>query len=411
MNSMLKYVAVFALYALWMACTPFKQIGLYDAELQDSRPQVHGFYATSIYHDAITNDVWNTEKSQCIEVQKTNDKPYSGESSIQIKWNKQAAGCDWIGLGIGWENWSGKDLSGILSKAAVSFWVKSLSGDLKSGLPWAIGFEDFSDGQAWTGVTKDCVVGGVITGEWTQIQVPLDNFPFEQNDVDASAIKQLILQFESSGKVCIDEISIIPFVPKQSKIGQAVEQNTTRATDGLHIPDSPENVFRIGEHSMRVCYDLKGLQFTGKIYDATPMQNVQSGKDIWNGDALEIAFGTDAAADPKRRIFYPSDVHLGIKLDGSGMVYDWINGRAVENTKVVLTPKDNYVEFDITIPWETLQVEAWKGGQTYGFEWAVDDGDASGKRISQVRWNSEFKEGFNTNPSLWGRITALDLQK
>ena len=406
---MTKQFFIVSFLAIFLACTPFKQIGLYDVEPMDNRQNVHGFYATGIYHDAITNDVWNTEKSQCIQVQKNNDKPFAGESCIEIKWNKQAEGCDWIGLGVGWENWSGKDLSGILNKAAVSFWVKSLAGDLKSGLPWAIGFEDFSDGQAWTGVTKDCVVGGIITGEWTQIQVPLDNFPFEQNDVDASAIKQVILQFESSGKVCIDEISIIPFEPKQSKIGQAVEQFTIRATNGLQIPDSPENVFRIGDHSMRVCYSFQGIQLTGKISDNTPMQNKQTGKDIWNGDALEIAFGTDANADPKRRIFYPSDCHVGIKLDGSGMVYDWINGRVVENTKVNLTQKDKYVEFDITIPWESLQAGSWKSGQTYGFEWAVDDGDTSGKRISQSRWNSEFKEGFNTNPSLWGRITALDL--
>lgn len=408
---MTRRIIPFLCVLFWMACSPFKPIGLYDGEMKDPRPNVHGFYATSIYHDAMTSDLWNTEKSQCLQVNKSSEGPYSGENCIELKWNKQAEGCDWIGLGIGWDNWTGKDLSTILSKAAVSFWVKSNSGDLKTGLPWAIGFEDFSDGQAWTGVTRDCVPAGIITAEWTQVIVPLDNFPFAQNDVDASAIKQLIFQFESSGKVCVDEISIIPFEPKQSKIGMAVEQSTTRATDGLHIPDSPTNVFRIGEHSMRVCYDFRGLQFTGKIYDTTPMQNVQSGRDIWNGDALEIAFGTDYSADPKRRIFYPSDCHVGIKLDGSGMVYDWINGRVVENTKAILTQNGNYVEFDITIPWESLKVESWKGGQTYGFEWAVDDGDASGKRMTQLRWNSEFKEGFNTNPSLWGRITALDLDK
>ncbi|MFM9983878.1 MAG: sugar-binding protein [Flavobacteriales bacterium] len=377
--------------------------------MQDTRPNVHGFYPVSIYSDAITNDLWHTPNSQCIEVKKNNESAYSGESSIEIKWNKQADGCPWLGLGVGWENWTGKDISGILSKAAVSFWVKSLSGDLQSGLPWAIGFEDFIDGQAWTGITKDCVIGGVITSEWTHIQVPLENFPFEQNDVEPHAIKQLMLQFESSGKVCIDEITIIPFEPKQSKIGQAIEQKTNKATNGLQIPDSPENVFRIGDHSMRVCYDFKGIQLTGKISDNTPMQNMQSGKDIWNGDALEIAFGTDASADAKRRIFYPSDCHIGIKLDASGMVFDWINNRIVENTKVVLTRNDNFVEFDITIPWESLQVGSWERGMTYGFEWAVDDGDTSGKRISQSRWNSEFKEGFNTNPSMWGRITALDL--
>jgi hypothetical protein len=54
------------------------------------------------------------------------------------------------------------------------------------------------------------VVGGVITSNWTQVIIPLSKFNLLNSAVDPYTIKQLMFQFESSGEVLIDEISIIP---------------------------------------------------------------------------------------------------------------------------------------------------------------------------------------------------------
>ena len=41
---------------------------------------------------------------------------------------------------------------------------------------------------------------------------------------------------------------------------------------------------------------------------------------------------------------------------------------------------------------------------TLGFEIAVDLSGSNELRSEQQRWNSSDKEGFNTNPSVWGKM-------
>ena len=96
-----------------------------------------------------------------------------------------------------------------VGKKCSAFWVLSLDGDLK-GLPWAVGFEDYGGSQSWTGATADLVVGGTIsTTTWTQMIIPLEKFRINSSDLDPYTIKQLMFQFESSGDVLLDEISIV----------------------------------------------------------------------------------------------------------------------------------------------------------------------------------------------------------
>jgi hypothetical protein len=40
------------------------------------------------------------------------------------------------------------------------------------------------------------------------------------------------------------------------------------------------------------------------VQDATPLQNNQNGKDIWNGDALEIAFQQTVMPEQTEKRFY-----------------------------------------------------------------------------------------------------------
>lgn len=189
-------------------CVSVQPKGLYEMAGDPEPLNVYGFSQLEIFKDDITSEVWFTENQTCLNVKQERDQKFDGSGAIRIKWDKQAGGCPWLGLGIGWDGWAAKDLSQIYPYAALSFRVMTNQKSMAQ-LPWAIGFEDFSGSQKWTGATVDVVVNGPIGGQWTQVKIPLTKFGMEFGDFDIYSIKQLMFQFESSGEVMIDQVEIV----------------------------------------------------------------------------------------------------------------------------------------------------------------------------------------------------------
>jgi hypothetical protein len=189
-------------------CVSVQPKGLYEMAGDPEPLNVYGFSQLEIFKDDITSEVWFTENQTCLNVKQERDQKFDGSGAIRIKWDKQAGGCPWLGLGIGWSGWAGKDFSQIYDKAALSFRVKTDQKPM-NGLPWAIGFEDYGGSQKWTGGTPDIVVNGPISDKWTQVKIPLTKFDMQYGDFDIYAIKQLLFQFESNGEVFVDHIEIV----------------------------------------------------------------------------------------------------------------------------------------------------------------------------------------------------------
>ncbi|MBK6483943.1 MAG: hypothetical protein IPG01_12630 [Chitinophagaceae bacterium] len=383
-------------------CSTFQDAGLYQQAAQpDNKPNINGFYQVAIFRDVYSGDVWFSKKPECVQVAFETKEVKTGDGALSIKWDKQAADCGWIGMGFGWDNWTGKDLSLITHTAAISFWAKTKKGSSK-GLPWAVGFEDFSGNQAWSGVTADCVKGGVIGNTWTEVIIPLDRFSLDDADIDPTTIKQLLFQFESSGSIWMDEITIVPFTPVGPK-KMLMEQSSGIVTDGkIASAEWPDSSFNLDCGIIKVTADQNYLYVGGRIKDNSPFINNQKGKDIWNGDAVEIAFSTNAGADPKRKIYYNTDKHIGIQLGGSFEVYEWQAGMQLTGVEIKRSISNDSVYFEAKIPWSSLAVRPWEKGNQYGIEVAVDLGSADGAREYQYRWNTPGREGFNMDPSLWG---------
>lgn len=389
-------------------CAEIKQMGLYDQESTTITPNIKGYEALSIYNDQMSGDLWFTQSPSCVMVRSASDSSKSGNGNLSIEWNKQAGDCPWLGMGIGWNNWTGKDFSQIINDAALSFWVRTKGGVYK-GLPWAVGFEDFSGGQAWTGLTSNLVQGGAITEEWTQMIVPLSNFPFEAYDVDVTAIKQIIFQFESNGKVFMDEVSIIPHQYRGRQIME-ISKSAHDMQNDLSIPWHSPGV-QISDSKLLLNFDDQNLYIAAKVVDDTPAINAHSNENIWNGDAIELAFGTEDGVDPKRRIYYSTDRHIGIGVNEKPLVYDWTSGRVITQATVNWNPTEGGYVLNATIPWSAINAKPWESGKTYGLEVALDMGNEKGVRTEQLRWNSQGMEGFNFNPSLWGELKISSVNK
>jgi hypothetical protein len=222
--------------------------------------------------------------------------------------------------------------------------------------------------------------------------------------VDVASIKQVIMQFESSGTVSMDNIRIEPYKSRGRQ--QATLKTLGEISfDGLiNVSDSALNLFELDGQKIFVGANQDFLFIGGMVFDETPMINTREGKDIWNGDAIEIAFSTQSGLNPKRSIFYEDDRHLGIRMSASQQIWDWTRSQSV-NAEVKTSRVSNSIySFECKIPWKELATQPWQEGGEYAIELAVDLADKESVRQSQIRWNSADKEGFHTSPSLWGRL-------
>ena len=384
--------------------TGFKKQGLYDEDSRKVKKSIRDFTALDLYTDGISDEIWKTNDNACIAMKQGFEHPKNGSSYLTLQWDKVAGGCSWIGMGIGWDGWSGKNLSSIYDTAAIQLYVRSTSVNIYN-LPLALGIEDHSNQQIWIGFSAGFIENGVITKDWTKITIPLQLFNFEDEKFDGSNVKQLIIQFEASGNIEVDAIEIVPFSGKLRNELVATKKVTNLKIDGVQEASEWNTITFTSinkKHQVAIQYDANNLYLAFNINDASPLINTKQGKDIWDGDALEIAFGSNPSANPKRKFYLLSDVQIGIRLNEKPIIWNWKTNTLIENGTVKITPTSEGCFVEIQLPIEQITGKELTPASIHGFEIGIDQGN--GKRTHQDRWNNPSADGFNTNPSLWGQL-------
>ncbi len=405
LKSFFKINIVILLSILLSSCASFKPTGLYDIPAPpDMRANVNGFYSVSVFSDYVTDEIWHTESPSCISVENVFSGQQDGVGALKIKWDRPGGGCKWIGMGIGWDNWAPKDLHAIINSAAVQFWVRNTKGSSK-GLPWAVCLEDYNGAQAWTGITPNNITGGTVSEDWTMVTIPLSAFDFITNDADMYSIKQMLIQFESAGEVMIDNIEIVPFKGSIKNQAQVAYTQVAPIIDGIiNAGEWPLQSMQTENAIISITSDENNLYISAVVKDNDPLNNIQQDENIWNGDALEIAFSTNTTADANRTRYLFTDKHLGIKLNEQPIVWDWTAKKQLNNTTVHTKKTETGYNIEASIPWKEINTSPWTPGNIYGVEVGIDDGSSAGARKFQYRWNNSYTEGFNINPSLWGEM-------
>lgn len=205
--------------AMTMAsCIEFKKIGLYDqpmaAEVITPPARISLAVEPIIFKDDTFN-TWGIEKDSCKDVKFVSDVTDKGDGALEMKWNR--AGCEWAGIGIGWDGWAGKDLSEIREVAAFEMRVRSYEGK-SFGLPIVLTLEDYSDVQSYAYVANKYFERNVIDENWQTIRVPLTAFDFEKDGIDDTNVKQLMFEFQGSGHIYIDEIKVVDYVAPPQEV-------------------------------------------------------------------------------------------------------------------------------------------------------------------------------------------------
>ncbi len=405
------YIAPLALLTLLLSsCVEVKHTELYQvAAPAEEVVGIENFYALQIFADFMNDENWHTEFPQCLTVENKAEFARSGTGGLKLTWNRQAEGCTWVGMGFGWSGWTPKDISQITDQAAISFYARSTAGNLKS-IPWALALEDYSGAQAYAGVFPATIQGGIITEtDWTQVIVPLSSFDYRENDFDLTLVKQMIIQFEAEGELLIDQIEVIPYTKGKKQKAHIVQiPNDTSFDQAFASTQEWLSIapITIDKHSIALATNQEFLFISATLIDDSPLQNQHSGTDIWNGDCLELAWASNAEADPFRKFLLRSDHHIGIKLTAAPEVWNWRMAAHIANAQIKVSTAGERVHIQAAIPLEDIG-GVREPNRSYAFEIAVDQGDATGIRNAQYRWNSVYREGFHTNPTLWGAATII----
>jgi hypothetical protein len=231
-----------------------KEISLYEYE-KESTEGIKGFTSIEIFSKGGTDEVWGNKDEECnpfsfssldasvdyssiskssekledtikvdvkydLPVVKVKDKKGVEKNSLHIKTDKPPT-CEWIGMGIGWDGWQGKDLSAIISNAAIEFMAR-VDGDPIYNIPIVFILEDYSANQCYATAGYLGIEGGEVTKKWTRVIVPLPTFSYQTNNIDLTNIKQLLLQCYDKVDIYIDDMKIIPHEHNYKKISSSL---------------------------------------------------------------------------------------------------------------------------------------------------------------------------------------------
>jgi len=231
------------------------------------------FTATDIFVDDIKS-TWGFEKDACKTFTVNSDIKYAGDASLSLEWDKSKKGCDWLGVGFAWNNWQSVDMSNILDTWAVSFWVRTKTGKMPT-VPLTMNFIDqASKPTEYITVSNKYYEGSGIDTTWKQVVVPLSYFRFKSKGLDLSAITQLIMTFEGTASILIDEFKLIPL----NSIKNNGNINKFSATD--LFTDEAKNTWGFDKDACREFAVVKDVKKQGTSSLLLKWDKSQKGCDV-----------------------------------------------------------------------------------------------------------------------------------
>ena len=183
-------------------CNPFS-FSAYDASID------YSLIKTPKQKERAESSFEKVDRKYNLPTVKVKSRKRTPKNSIHLKTDKNPA-CEWIGMGIGWDGWQGKDMSVIMEKSAIELMVRVEKGSITS-LPIVFILEDYSENQCYATASYLGIEGGKIDQSWTRVVVPLQTFSYLKNKVDLTNVKQLLLQCYEATDVYLDNIQIIKY--------------------------------------------------------------------------------------------------------------------------------------------------------------------------------------------------------
>ena len=198
-------IALGALVYFTMSCGSMQDVRLYGPSKSTSA--FEKFPYKILFTSSEEDGLWGLKNNACKEISFETTNSYIGKDHLHIKWNESS--CKYIGIGLKWGNYKGKNLWPIVATAAIELRVRIDSGAL-SNVPMFFILEDYGGNQCRTKINYLDLEGGKIDTEWRRIRIPFQAFNYEKRGVNMGNIKELRLEFQRKGDLHIDNIVIVP---------------------------------------------------------------------------------------------------------------------------------------------------------------------------------------------------------
>ncbi len=181
---------------------------LYNQDLITLSENIDGFKAINIFSENLDNSVWTSPEKSCVQLTLEKKTYFSGNKSLNLKWDKIGGGCKWVGIGFGWNNWLAKDILDITETSAIQMKIKSVEGTF-TNLPVAFALEDYNGIQTYYGFRNELASGVFTDTSWTTVSIPLSKFNYEKPAFDTEKVKQFVIQLEGDGNIYLDDIKFV----------------------------------------------------------------------------------------------------------------------------------------------------------------------------------------------------------
>ena len=198
-------IALATLMFCSLSCGSMREVSIYEPSKSISA--FEQFPYKTLFTNSEENGLWGVKKNTCKEVSFETTNNYIGKDHLHIKWNSSS--CNYIGLGLKWGNYKGKNLVPIIESAAIELHVRIDSGAL-SNVPMFFILLDYGGNQCRAKINYLDLEEGKIDTEWRRVRIPFQAFNYEKRGVNMSNIKELRLEFQRKGDLHIDNIIIVP---------------------------------------------------------------------------------------------------------------------------------------------------------------------------------------------------------
>ena len=176
---------------------------------------VEKFTASAIFLDNLPG-CWGFEKDACRDFSVESNIVYKGMGSLHLKWDKSKKGCDWIGAGFMWNNCQTVDMSDIIDTWALEFWARTADGDEIGSVPLNFSFLDNNNKSTPVIACGSRFYEGFgLNSTWKKVTIPLKYFRFVDSGLNPVEINQLIMSFEGTAEIYVDEMKLVEIAPKE----------------------------------------------------------------------------------------------------------------------------------------------------------------------------------------------------
>ena len=188
-----------------LSCVHMREVAIYEPSKSIS--VFEKFPHKILFTNSKENGFWGVKNNACKQVSFETSNSYVGQDHLHVKWD--ASKCNYIGIGLKWNNYKVKNLEPIIELAAIELRVRIDSGAL-SNIPMFFILEDYGGKQCRANINYLDLEGGKIDTQWRRIRIPLQAFNYEKHGVKMRNIKELRLEFQRKGDLHIDNIIIVP---------------------------------------------------------------------------------------------------------------------------------------------------------------------------------------------------------